>query len=831
MSPPIFRPRGPTSTEWMQLAACASLLLIPAFFLRGWWVEDAAIAFAYARNLAHGDGLVAFAGGERTEGYSDPLWILLLAAVQVVGLDPFVMSKVLGTVLAAATVPFVWGITRRLPGISPRAPMFAALLAATSPLLGIWANAGLENPLFSLLLAAGIYLLLTELGAGRVGGRRPPWSSLLFLGLAFTRTEGIVYAGFAVAIGALADVRRGSLRGAALRVLACVLPYVAYQLARYAYFALPFPLPYYAKVANANFDITSWRSRGWTDLRGWALECGWGFLFLVPVLGVTRGRWVRGLGVGSVTLGVLLLVPGTLAEHARMGLITALILLLPVLALGRGVERVLLAGFATITVSFALLSNGDWMTGSRFYAQCVVPLAVAYAVGRGDLLRLVAGRQRRVVGSLLTAAPIIWNLAYTGVYAWKPESMTPFTTQGRVASFKEVAERIHLDRPWVSVDHAMGGHMWFAPPEGRTIDWYGLTDVTFALHRPVPGFAGDYLLKPARFDFAHMEAGFRRQKEFTTQFVEIPRGEGRTNDDWIHRTLLTTPTWPGEPQVQTFADGHKVEGVDVPAPTEYPGGALYVELGLSRPVGVDGDFGVDIELVGPQLWKYRVSAGYEGLFPPAKWAPGEIFVGRHALPLPTTLPQGDYTLRVALVDASGSVIPTASVAPPPIVVHVVSRELARAAAEDAWSRALAAANARDCEIADALWRDTVHSQPTDPAWAAELAVRAQTPLSECWSARSRASRILATQVEDLQKARRWDPRSPSANAVGAELATRLWPNAAAARAAGDAGRALTLFEDIVIADPTQAWARRYAEEARTVVLDQRRVRVQERESR
>lgn len=825
-----FRPRGPTVTERIQLAACASLLLIPAFLLRGWWVEDAAIAFAYARNLAQGDGLVTFVGGERTEGYSDPLWILLLAAVQVVGLDPFLTSKVLGTLLAAATVPLVWAITRRVPGVSPRAPMFAALLAATSPLLGIWANAGLENPLFSLLLAAGGYLLLCELGAGRVGGRRLPWSSLLFLGLALTRTEGIVYAGFAVGIGALADVRRGSLRGAALRVLACVLPYVAYQLARYAYFALPFPLPYYAKVANANFDITSWRSRGWTDLRGWALECGWGFLFLVPVLGVTRGRWARGLGVGSVTLGILLLVPGTLAEHARMGLIAALILLLPVLALGRGVERVLLAGFATITVSFALLSNGDWMTGSRFYAQCVVPLAVAYAAGRGDLVRLVPARRRRLVGSLLTAVPIIWNLAYISGYAWKPESMTPFTTRGRVDSFQEVAKRIHMDRPWVSVDHAMGGHMWFAPPEGRTIDWYGLTDVTFALHRPVPGFAGDYLLKPARFDFAHMEAGFRRQKEFTTQFVEIPKGEGRTNDDWVRRALLTTPTWPGEPQVQTFVDGHRVEGVDVPAPTVAPGGALYVELGLSRPPRVDGEFSVDIELVGPQVLKSRVSAGYDGLFPPAKWAPGEIFVGRHVLPLPTTLPNGDYTLRVALVDASGAEIPPAT-DPHAVVVHIVSWELAQAAAEDAWARVLAAANARDCELADALWRDALHSQPADPAWATELAARAQTPLSECWSARSRASRILATQVEDLQKARRWDPRSPSANVVGAELAARLWPNAEAARAAGAVSRALTLFEAIVIADPTQSWARRYAEDARTVVLEQRRIREQKQERR
>ena len=35
-----------------------------------WFIEDAAISFAYARNLAEGEGLVNFPGGERVEGYA-----------------------------------------------------------------------------------------------------------------------------------------------------------------------------------------------------------------------------------------------------------------------------------------------------------------------------------------------------------------------------------------------------------------------------------------------------------------------------------------------------------------------------------------------------------------------------------------------------------------------------------------------------------------------------------------------------------------------------------------------------------------------------------------
>lgn len=42
------------------------------------YIEDAGISFAYARNLAQGDGLVSYPGGERVEGYSNALWVFLL---------------------------------------------------------------------------------------------------------------------------------------------------------------------------------------------------------------------------------------------------------------------------------------------------------------------------------------------------------------------------------------------------------------------------------------------------------------------------------------------------------------------------------------------------------------------------------------------------------------------------------------------------------------------------------------------------------------------------------------------------------------------------------
>ena len=69
-----------------------------------WYIEDAAISFAYARNWAAGDGLVAFAGGERIEGYSNPLWVALMAFFYLLGVDGFWSSKVMGMVFGGITV-------------------------------------------------------------------------------------------------------------------------------------------------------------------------------------------------------------------------------------------------------------------------------------------------------------------------------------------------------------------------------------------------------------------------------------------------------------------------------------------------------------------------------------------------------------------------------------------------------------------------------------------------------------------------------------------------------------------------------------------------------
>ena len=111
-------------------------------------VEDAAISFAYARNLAEGEGLVALPGGERVEGYSNPLWVLLLAGPYKLGLSPFTAARSLGAVLGVLCLPLTYALTRQArPGGRGGVALLAVALLATSSQQLIWSLCGSTSTL------------------------------------------------------------------------------------------------------------------------------------------------------------------------------------------------------------------------------------------------------------------------------------------------------------------------------------------------------------------------------------------------------------------------------------------------------------------------------------------------------------------------------------------------------------------------------------------------------------------------------------------------------------------------------------------------------------
>src|SRR5262245_21350587 len=97
---------GFSKREAILLAAAAvAIVLIFAVLFWGITLDDAYITFRYARHLAEGYGLGAWnRTGERVEGYSSPLWMLLLAGAARLGVDLRIASKIFGAAAALMVI-------------------------------------------------------------------------------------------------------------------------------------------------------------------------------------------------------------------------------------------------------------------------------------------------------------------------------------------------------------------------------------------------------------------------------------------------------------------------------------------------------------------------------------------------------------------------------------------------------------------------------------------------------------------------------------------------------------------------------------------------------
>ena len=145
--------RGPTLLEWLLL--CVGLALTWRYF---WFMDDAFVYFRYVDNAVFlGRGLV-YNPGEYVEGFSSPLWTLLLLPVRVTHLDWYTSLRGLALVFCAAFwVTSVW-VNRELSGGGPRASIGTALCMTHYGVLAYFSS-GLETPLVQ-VAACGFALLL-----------------------------------------------------------------------------------------------------------------------------------------------------------------------------------------------------------------------------------------------------------------------------------------------------------------------------------------------------------------------------------------------------------------------------------------------------------------------------------------------------------------------------------------------------------------------------------------------------------------------------------------------------------------------------------------------
>ena len=156
-----------------------------ASYYHGFYFDDSYISLRYAERFLDGKGLT-WNDGEKVEGYSNLLWILLTSLLGTCGVDLVLATRILGVVSAAATGAALVFYARPMQlSVMALGAGLAALAAA--PPVAIWALGGLEADLVMALLAWAVVLVCVDIRRYRIA-----IGTLLGL-ICLTRPEGPVY--------------------------------------------------------------------------------------------------------------------------------------------------------------------------------------------------------------------------------------------------------------------------------------------------------------------------------------------------------------------------------------------------------------------------------------------------------------------------------------------------------------------------------------------------------------------------------------------------------------------------------------------------------------
>lgn len=269
-----------TATGYRTLAL-SILALVHAATYYSVTSDDALISLRYSVNIANGLGAVYNPGGSPVEGFSNPLFTFLTAALISLGATPLLAVKLLGVGALALLVPVTVAVARSIDGAGAprvgRSAWVAGLALAASSYVALWSVAGLETMVHALLVTSAVAVTMRDTRSGLVLLSPPAW-----LLVTASRPEGVFLALFAfLAQWALLGLRPSvPIRW----TLLCGIPAAALLALRFAYFGDLVPNTFHAKVSFGD-NSTYW---GLQQLRSFFVEGG--YWLVVPALGFVAAR-------------------------------------------------------------------------------------------------------------------------------------------------------------------------------------------------------------------------------------------------------------------------------------------------------------------------------------------------------------------------------------------------------------------------------------------------------------------------------------------------------------------------------------------------------------
>lgn len=416
------------------MVAPAALLVAAVVHMRAWVFvcDDAFISFRYARNLSQHGALVFnyVEPPELVEGYTNFLWVVMLAIGGWLGAPPEALAPWLTQLGALAGLWLVCEVVRRLRGAEwSLAGWIPAALLVACPEFMVWGHGGLETSTAAALALAAM---------AATASRRWRTAGLLTALAGLTRLDALVPVGLFVATWLLVHGRKDWPGWRALLQAGALVVGLlgAHFLWRHAYYGAWWPNTWLIKQAGVSLRETwgVWYVGAWASaVKAWVL---------VPLLPWLRGRHA------------VLLVPllGSVAYAWAVGG--------DFMAYGRFliVATALLAGL----VGWLLVDAGAWVRG-RSKTIKSVPVAELVAIGLAGALAMQA-RER-------------WQADRRQPAGWLEGRWEGVTAMDRFAR-----ERVHVGR-WMR-EHLPEGTWLTVGAAGAlpyasglpVVDVYGLVD-------------------------------------------------------------------------------------------------------------------------------------------------------------------------------------------------------------------------------------------------------------------------------------------------------------------------------------------------------------------
>lgn len=264
--------------------------------------DDAFTSLRYAENFVNGKGLV-FNEGERVEGYTNFLWVILISTVNFLALDLALdlpsISQFLSAFFGVLLLPAVYFLSKKIllgrfqEGSTAAVISFAvlAMFLFSTPFI-YWSVSGMETSLFVLLALLSIYFFLDYDNASK----RNLFAVVSVLN-SFVRPEGLFFFFLLAAFRVLKNyldseefklskkIKSSFDKPLINTLIIYSIPVAAHFIFRLIYYGYPFPNTFYAKT---EFTI-AFLERGWKYYIDF-LEAYlvYGIIYLPPLIQLLR---------------------------------------------------------------------------------------------------------------------------------------------------------------------------------------------------------------------------------------------------------------------------------------------------------------------------------------------------------------------------------------------------------------------------------------------------------------------------------------------------------------------------------------------------------------